>query len=283
MASLLGYHRLENFNMDVISRNNVKVIGTAGPVLLYAHGFGCNQDMWSRITPAFSATHQQILFDYVGSGRSDVTAFDPKRYSHLQGYAQDLLDVCEALGLTSGVTFVGHSVSCSVGMLAHIAKPELFEKMIFVGPSPCFLNDPPGYIGGFERQDLEGLLALMDQNYMGWASYLGPVVAGESGAGAVTVELSDSFCSTDPVCAKTFAEATFFADNRADITLVRCPTLILQHKTDALAPLSVGDYMHAHLKGSTLEVIDVTGHCGHMSDPELVIAAMRSYLAPQPA
>ncbi len=148
---------------SVLKRNNVKVLGDEGPVLMYAHGFGCSQDMWSLITPAFRATHRQVLFDYVGSGGSDRSAFDRLRYADLKGYALDVVEICDALGLDEGVTFVGHSVSCSIGMLASIERPSLFERLVHIGPSPCFLNDPPGYAGGFERDDLEGLLALMDQ------------------------------------------------------------------------------------------------------------------------
>lgn len=264
--------------MNVITRNRVHVLGDRGPVLFYAHGFGCHQGMWSRVTPAFASTHRQVLMDYVGSGPSpELAYFDSDRYGKLEGYAQDVLDVCDALGLSSGVCFVGHSVSCTVGTLAHIARPQLFNSMVMIGASPCFVNDPPGYVGGFERTDLEGLLALMEQNYLGWANYLAPVVAGESGSGMASDELSQSFCTTDPSTARVFARATFFADNRADLPKVHCPSLILQHARDALAPLSVGDYLHAHLQGSRLEVLDVSGHCAHMSNPALVIDAMRRY------
>lgn len=267
---------LENY-LNILDRNNVHVQDNNGPVLLYAHGFGCNQTMWNQVTPYFESTHRQVLFDYVGSGKSDLASFDVKRYSSLQGYAQDVLDVCDALGLSNGVTFVGHSVSCSVGLLASIARPELFDRLVLLGPSPCFLNHPPDYLGGFEREDLEGLLSLMDQNYIGWANYLAPVVSGETEAGALTGELSDSFCSTDPTVARVFAQTTFFSDNRADLPLVSRPCLILQHREDALAPLGVGEYMHANLQGSTLKVLDVAGHCGHMSHPFLVAEAMRNY------
>ena len=262
--------------MTITRRNNTHMLGNQGPVLLYAHGFGCSQGMWGAVTPAFADSHRQILFDYVGSGRSDLAAFDARRYASLNGYAQDVLDVCDAYGLTSGVTFVGHSVSCSVGLLASIARPELFERLVLVGPSPCFLNDPPHYMGGFEREDLEGLLSLMDQNYIGWAQYLAPVVAGADGAGQTAGELSDSFCSTEPAVARVFARATFFADNRADLSRVSRPCLILQHREDALAPLAVGEYLHAHLRGSTLQVLPVAGHCSHMTHPQLVVDAMRS-------
>jgi sigma-B regulation protein RsbQ len=265
-------------NPNILARNNVTVLPGDGPVLLYAHGFGCNQAMWDRITPAFTSSHQQVLFDYVGCGKSDIAAFDPDKYASLNGYAQDVLDVCDALNLKSGVTFVGHSVSCSIGLLASIARPELFEKMVLLGPNPCFVNHPPEYVGGFEAQDLEGLLSLMDQNYIGWANYLAPVVSAQGASGAVTVELSDSFCSTDPQVTKVFARTTFFSDNRADLPKVTVPCLILQHRTDTLAPIGIGEYVRAHLAGSTLKVLKVQGHCAHMSEPSLVVDALREFL-----
>lgn len=263
----------------ILARNNVTVLEGDGPVLLYAHGFGCNQGMWDRVTPGFAATNKQVLFDYVGSGQSDIAAFSPEKYASLNGYAQDVLDVCDALGLRSGVVFVGHSVSSSIGMLASIARPGLFAKLVLLGPNPCFINHPPDYSGGFEKEDLEGLLALMDQNYIGWAQYLAPVVSAQGEGGAVTVALSDSFCSTDPRVAKVFASTTFFSDNRADLARVQVPCLILQHRRDTLAPVAVGEYVHAHVAGSTLQVLEVQGHCAHMSEPGLVIDAMRAFLA----
>lgn len=266
-------------NASILVRNNVKVLEGDGPVLLYAHGFGCNQNMWDRVTPAFSASHKQVLFDYVGSGRSNIAAFDPDKYASLSGYAQDVLDVCDALDLKSGVIFVGHSVSCSVGLLASIARPGLFSQLVLLGPNPCFVNHAPEYVGGFEKEDLEGLLALMDQNYIGWANYLAPVISAQGETGAVTAELSDSFCSTDPQVAKVFARTTFFSDNRADLSKVTVPSLILQHRTDTLAPVSVGEYVHSHSSGSILKVLEVQGHCAHMSEPTLVVDAMREFLA----
>lgn len=265
--------------MSILRRNNVKVHGNAGPVLLYAHGFGCNQNMWGRVLPAFAQSHRQILFDYVGSGQSDLAAFDTKRYASLDGYAQDVLDVCDALDLHQDVTFVGHSVSCTIGLLASIARPRLFDRLILVGPSPCFLNVPPDYQGGFERTDLEGLISLMEQNFIGWANYLAPVVAGQSGEGHVVGELTESFCSTEPAVARLFAQATFFSDHRSDLPKATRPTLILQHRHDSLAPLAVGDYLHRNLRRSQLNVLDVTGHCAHMSHPHLVVEAMRDYLS----
>ncbi len=267
--------------MNILERNNVNVKGSNGPLLLYAHGFGCNQTMWDRVSTAFDSTHRQVLFDYVGSGKSDLASFDTKRYASLQGYAQDILDVCDALDLRNGVTFIGHSVSCSAGLLASIARPELFDRLVLLGPSPCFLNHAPEYLGGFEREDLEGLLDLMEQNYIGWANYLAPVISGEAGDSTVSGELSNSFCSTDPLVAKVFARTTFFSDNRADLPKASRPCLILQHLNDTLAPVEVGEYVHKHLTDSTLKILPVDGHCAHMSHPALVINAMREYFDQQ--
>ncbi len=275
----MGAHmNTNNKNLEILARNNVSVLPGDGPVLLYAHGFGCHQAMWHRVTPAFKASHKQVLFDHVGSGKSDLAAFDPDKYASLEGYAQDVIEVCDALGLTRGVIFVGHSVSCSIGILASIARPELFAKMVLLGPNPCFVNHPPEYVGGFEKEDLEGLLSLMDQNYIGWANYLAPVVSAQGESSPVTAELSDSFCSTDPQVAKVFARTTFFSDNRADLPKVTVPCLILQHRHDTLAPVDVGEYVHAHLAGSTLKVLEVQGHCAHMSEPLLVVDALHEFL-----
>jgi len=265
--------------MDIIKRNNVSIQGKGDTTLLYAHGFGCNQAMWRRITPAFNKTHRQVLFDYVGSGQSDLSAFNVDRYSTLKGYAQDVIDICDALLLQENVTFVGHSVSCSIGLIASLLRPDLFNRFILVGASPCFINYPPNYMGGFEHEDLVDLLALMDQNYLGWATYLAPIVAGEKPNGTISGELSDSFCSTDPLVSQTFAKATFFADNREEFARVVKPCLILQNAQDSLAPLNVGNFMHSQLKNSQLTIFDIAGHCAHMTHPELVVEAMQDYLA----
>ncbi|WP_047392572.1 alpha/beta fold hydrolase [Chitinibacter sp. ZOR0017] len=262
--------------MEILQRNYVQQLGNGEPMLL-AHGFGCNQTMWQRLTPAFADEYRLILFDYVGSGRSARAAFDAQRYSTLQGYVADVLEICAALGISEGLTFVGHSVSASVGLLASLAQPKLIKRLILIGPSPSFLNHPPDYFGGFEQADLNELLNLMDQNYIGWANYLAPLAAGAPDS-PTTQTLNESFCSTDPQVARVFARTTFFADTRAELTRITTPALIIQHERDALVPLSVGEYMHRALRHSQLEVLDVGGHCAHLSHPELVIASMRRFL-----
>lgn len=246
--------------------------------MLFAHGFGCDQNMWRFLVPAFENDHKIVLFDYVGSGKSDLKAYDPVRYSNLSGYAEDVLDVCDALELEN-VIFVGHSVSSMVGMLASIERPGLFSHLLMVGPSPCYINDPPNYVGGFDRDDIVGLLDLMEKNYIGWANYLAPAVMKNSEQPELTAELEASFCSTDPVIARRFAEATFFADNRRDLAHVKVPSLIMQCSEDAIAPVEVGQYLHQALPDSTLTVLSATGHCPHMSHPEETIRTMKEYLA----
>jgi sigma-B regulation protein RsbQ len=264
--------------MDVLVRNNVKVAGHGTQPMLFAHGFGCDQNMWRFVAPAFADDYKLVLFDYVGSGQSDLSAYDAERYSTLDGYAQDVLDVCHALDLRD-IVFVGHSVSAMVGVLAARREPERFANLVMIGPSPRYLNDPPNYAGGFERSDIEGLLDTMDRNYIGWANYLGPAIMANADRPELGQELTESFCSTDPVIARRFAEATFFADNRQDLAELRVPSLILQCSEDIIAPNEVGEYVHRELPGSTLRLMQATGHCPHMSAPEETIALIREYLS----
>jgi sigma-B regulation protein RsbQ len=263
---------------DVLRRNNVKVSGRGARPIVFAHGFGCDQNMWRFVAPAFEDEYRVVLFDYVGSGKSDMTAYDPQRYSTLEGYAQDVLDVCRALRLGDAI-FVGHSVSSVVGLLASIKEPKLFARLILVGPSPCYVNDPPDYHGGFERADIEGLLDLMDKNYIGWASFLAPVVVKNPERPEIARELEESFCSTDPRVARRFAETTFLSDNRGDLARVRVPSLVMQCSEDAIAPAAVGEYVSRKLRGSTFRQLEATGHCPHMSHPEETVRVIKEYLA----
>ncbi len=256
----------------------MKVFGRGSRPVVFAHGFGCDQNMWRFVTPAFEEDFRVVLFDYVGSGKSDPAAYDPERYSTLDGYARDVLEVCRALRL-EGAVFVGHSVSGVVGLLASIREPRLFSRLVLVGPSPCYINDPPDYRGGFERADIEGLLDLMEKNYIGWANFLAPVVVKNPERPGLARELEESFCSTDPRVARRFAEATFLSDNRGDLRLVRVPSLIMQCAEDAIAPDEVGEYLSRNLPSSTLRRLEATGHCPHMSHPEETVRVIKEYLA----
>lgn len=263
---------------DISERNNVNVSGTGAQPMLFAHGFGCDQNMWRFIAPAFADEYKIILFDYVGSGKSDLQAYDPQRYANLYGYARDVIEICDALAVKD-VVFVGHSVSCTIGALASIERPDLFKTLVQIVPSPCYINHPPDYTGGFDRADIEGLLEMMDKNYIGWASYLAPVIMQNDDRPELGAELEQSFCSTDPQIARRFAEATFYADNRADLAKVNTPSLLIQVTNDVIAPVSVGEFMHRQLPSSTLSLLDATGHCPHMSHPRETIEIIKEYLS----
>lgn len=264
--------------MTVLTRNNVKVAGRGQQPMLFAHGFGCDQNMWRFVTPAFADDYRLVLFDYVGSGRSDLRAYHRERYANLNGYAQDVLDICDALDLRD-VIFVGHSVSAIVGVLAALKAPHRFAELIFIGPSPCYIDHPPDYRGGFARADIEELIQTMRQNYIGWANHLAPAIMKNGDKPELTRELTESFCSTDPDIARRFAEATFFSDNRADLPKLTVPSLILQCTDDLIAPPEVGEYMRRHTPHSAFKQLRATGHCPHMSAPEETIAAIKDYLA----
>jgi sigma-B regulation protein RsbQ len=263
---------------NVLVRNNVKVTGRGTQPMLFAHGFGCDQNMWRFMTPAFEDDYRVVLFDYVGSGKSDLGAYSAQRYGSLDGYTQDVLDVCRALDLKD-IIFVGHSVSGVVGILASILEPERFDRLVLVGPSPRYINDPPDYVGGFERADIEALLGMMEKNYIGWANFLAPVVMKNEEQPGLARELEESFCSTDPEIARRFAEVTFFSDNRDDLARVPVPSLIIQCSEDAIAPTEVGEYLQRRLPQSTLRVLKATGHCPHMSHPEETVQVIREYLS----
>ncbi|MGI9037895.1 MAG: alpha/beta fold hydrolase [Gemmatimonadota bacterium] len=262
---------------DILTRNMVRQAGNGTRPMLFAHGFGCNQDMWRYVAPSFEDDFRTILFDYVGAGGSNLESYSPRRYAALEGYARDILDVCGALELTD-VTLVAHSVSCVIGILAALEEPALFSRLVLICPSPRYLNDAPDYVGGFEPVDVDGLLDMMDKNYIGWATFLAPVVMGPQPSSVPAEELEASFCSTDPTIARQFAEVTFRSDNRDDLAGVTVPTLILQCADDAIAPASVGQFVHGEIRGSVLHEMTATGHCPHMSHPGETIEAIRSFL-----
>ncbi len=263
----------------ILKRNNVTVTGHGARTLVLAHGFGCDQNMWRYLTPAFQDDFRIVLFDYVGAGKSDITAYDPERYATLEGYAQDVLEILGALDLKE-VVFVGHSVSGMIGALACLQEPERFGQLVMIAPSPCYLNQEPDYIGGFEKADIDGLLDLMDKNYLGWASFLAPMVMQNPDDPELAGELEGSFCSTDPVTARDFAKATFLSDYRHVLPQVSVPSLILQCSDDVIAPIEVGDYMKQQLPLSELRQMAATGHCPHVSHPDETIALIRDYLSP---
>jgi sigma-B regulation protein RsbQ len=268
--------RGEGKDVDPLRRNNVNVSGRGTP-MIFAHGYGCDQSMWRYITPHFCDDHQIVLFDHVGMGRSDLTAYDPVKYDGLQAYAQDLLEICAALDLRD-VVFVGHSVGGMIGVLAAIEEPWRFAKLVLIGPSPRYV-DEGDYVGGFSREALQGLLDALEADYQGTsAAQLAPIIMGNPDRPELTRELAASFCRTNAEVAKRFARVTFFSDNRADLPKVKTQSLIVQCAYDAIAPLQVGQYVHEHIPNSKLVMMRATGHCPNLSAPDETIAAIKSFL-----
>ena len=263
--------------MSSVERNNVVLHGPQdGQPMVFAHGFGCDQNMWRFVWPAFADDYRIVLFDHVGAGGSDPRAYDPQRYSSLEGYADDVLTICRELELHD-VVFVGHSVSSMMGVLAAAQEPDLFARLVLVGPSPRYV-DEDGYVGGFSRPDIDSLLDSLASNYLGWSSIMAPVIMGNPDRPELGEELTNSFCRADPAIARRFAEVTFLSDNRSDLDRVGTSSLVLQCADDAIAPRAVGEYVHRRLANSRLVLMRATGHCPNLSAPEETIAAIRAFL-----
>ncbi|MGX6605060.1 alpha/beta fold hydrolase [Micromonosporaceae bacterium Da 78-11] len=266
-------------DMKTTRRNAVTMTGNElGQPMVFAHGYGCDQNMWRFVAPAFTDTNRLVLFDHVGSGKSDLSAYDDDRHSTLDGYADDLLEILRDNDLWN-VVFVGHSVSSMIGVLAAVKEPDRFAKLVLVGPSPRYINEPgDDYVGGFDRADLDEMLDALDSNYLGWSSTMAPVIMGNPERPELGAELTNSFCRTDPELARKFARVTFLSDNRDDLLKLRTPALILQCTDDVIAPSFVGDYVHKHTAGSTLVQLNATGHCPNLSAPEETIDAIKAWL-----
>lgn len=262
--------------MNVLRRNNVLIKGKGTSPMMFAHGFGCDQNMWRFVTPAFEDTHKIILFDHVGAGNSNLNAYDPIKYNGLGGYAEDINQIAKELDLEN-IIFVGHSVSAMMGILSAKQAPDLFKKLILVAPSPCYINDED-YLGGFSKAEIDELLESLDTNHMGWSMTMAPVIMANSDRAELGDELANSFCRTDPTIAKQFARVTFLTDCRSLLDVCSIPALILQCSNDIIAPLEVGDYIHKKMLNSTLVVLEANGHCPHLSAPEETISAIKAYL-----
>jgi sigma-B regulation protein RsbQ len=262
--------------MTALQRNNVKVIGSGEEVLMFAHGYGCDQNMWRHVWPEFTEQYKAVLFDYVGSGLSDSSSFDRTRYSTLRGYANDVIDILTELRLKN-VHFVGHSVSSMIGALAFLKAPERFQSLTMIGPSPCYINHD-GYDGGFAQADIDGLLEALESNQVAWSATMAPVIMGNPESPEFAAELEASFCRMDPFLANHFAKVTFLSDNRADLPKITVKTLVLQCQSDAIAGMSVGQYVHNCLPNSQFVVMDATGHCPHLSAPKEVVQELKKFL-----
>ena len=259
--------------MNTRLRNNVQISGRGTTPMVFAHGYGCDQNMWRLVAPAFENDYSVVLFDHVGAGKSDLSAFDPVKYRTLDAYASDLLEICAEFSLHDAV-FVGHSVSSIIGILAALKEPSRFSALVLVGPSPCYFNDGD-YPGGFERSDIEGLLDFLDSNHLGWSAKMAPTIMGNPDRPELSTELENSFCRTDPEVARHFARVTFTSDNRQDLHKVQTPTLILQCSDDVIAQSAVGEFVHRAMPNSRIIYLKATGHCPQLSAPEETIDAIR--------
>ncbi len=262
--------------VDVLKRNNVRVNGVATDTILFAHGYGCDQNMWRWVAPAFEGRFRTITFDHVGAGGSDLSAFDKLKYASLDGYADDVIEIARALDVRDAV-YVGHSVSAMVGVLAAKKAPGLFAKLVLIGPSPRYIDDD-GYRGGFTAAQIDELLDFLDSNHLGWSSAMAPVIMGNAERPELAAELNNSFCRTDPDIAKHFARTTFTSDNRADLSSVDIPVLILQCADDPIAPDYVGEYVRSSMPNATLVKLAATGHCPNLSAPRETVDAITAFV-----
>jgi sigma-B regulation protein RsbQ len=262
--------------VNASARNNVNVVGPQDkPTIMLAHGFGCDQQLWRMVVPELLPNFRIVLFDHVGSGAADPASWDAERYASLQGYADDMLEILSELDLRD-VTLVGHSVAAMMGVLAVATDGSRIAKLVLLTPSPCYIDDDD-YRGGFSRADIDELLESLESNYLGWSRAMAPVIMGAPEQPELTDELADTFCRTDPECARVFARATFLSDNRADLKRVSVPTLVIESEQDAIAPREVGAYVHRHIDGSDLVTLNTTGHCPHLSAPEATARAIGAF------
>ena len=262
--------------MDVLKRNNVVIRGRGSESILFSHGYGCDQNMWRLVAPAFEESYRTILFDHVGAGASDLSAYSYDRYASLEGYADDIIAIANELGLEDAI-FVGHSASAMIGLLVARKAPKLFKAMVLIGPSPSYIDDGD-YVGGFKEAEIDELLDSLDSNHLGWSMTMAPVIMGNPERAELGEELTQSFCRTDPSIAKHFARTTFLSDTRDILPAVRVPCLILQCSSDVIAPVAVGEYVHSRIPDSKLVIMKATGHCPNLSAPEETIAAIKAFL-----
>lgn len=263
-------------NKDIVARNHINRFGEGSQPIIFSHGYGCDQNMWRFITPAFEKDYTIVLFDHVGSGKSDDNQYDFIKYNSLEGYAEDLIEVIEELELEK-VIFVGHSVSSMIGSLSAAKRSDLFKTLIMIGPSPCYINSGE-YFGGFSKQDIDELVETLESNYLGWSSFITPVIAGNPDKPEFSKELHNSFCRMNPKIAQHFAKVTFLGDNRTDLSRVSTPTLVIQCHPDAIAPVKVGQYVCKNLQNGSFIQLDASGHCPHLTAPEQTIKAIKTYL-----
>jgi sigma-B regulation protein RsbQ len=259
-----------------LRRHHAMLRGDGDTPLVFVHGFGCDRDIWRFVAPAFEADCRTLVYDHAGCGRA-VPAWDQLRHANLDGYAADLLDVMDDAALPPAVC-VAHSIGGVIALLAAEQRPDRFEHILLLAPSPRFINDPPDYLGGFEREDLDEMFQLMESNQFGWAQFLAPMAIGESNPQDLVQQFQSALCALEPRIARHFARLAFLVDARELFARSRMPTTIVQSLQDSIAPREVGQWMLRHMPASRLREIDVSGHCPHVSHPALTISLIREVL-----
>lgn len=264
--------------MSLIERNNVRHLGEAGPVVVFGHGFGTDGTSWQEVAEPICAQHRVVLFDHIGFGRSDRLAFSD-RHGSLDGYADDLLEILASLGVPE-LVYVGHSIGGVIGLLASIRQPRLFRRIVLLNSTPHFIDEPAtGYVGGFNRRQIEGSLELMGADYGAWADAIAPMAIGHANSLAQIQAFGQGLHSLDAMIARRFGRLALFVDVRERLAEVRTPVSILQCVEDEFAPVAVGRYMHEALPGSSLTLLPASGHCPQITQPEIVVDALWEVLA----
>ncbi|XP_044469105.1 probable esterase KAI2 [Mangifera indica] len=257
--------------------HNIKVVGSGEQTIVLAHGFGTDQSVWKHLVPHLLEDYRVVLYDNMGSGATNPDYFDFNRYATLEGYAYDLLAIFEELKIESCI-FVGHSVSCMVGAMASISRPDLFTKIVMISGSPRYLNDVD-YFGGFEQEDLYQLFEAMRSNYKAWCSGFAPLIVGSDMDSVAVQEFSRTLFNMRPDIALSVAQTIFQSDMREILSLVTVPCHIIQSMKDLAVPVVVSEYLHQNLGGdSIVEVMSSDGHLPQLSSPDIVIPVLLRHI-----
>jgi sigma-B regulation protein RsbQ len=266
----------------ILSRLAVNRLGVAADqlaeILIFVHGFGCDQSMWQWVEPAFRSKFSTVLYDLTGCGRSDESAYDFSRYARLEAHSGDLCELIECVGGGKPVHLIGHSVGATIAVLAAKMAPSQVTSLSLVAPSPRYTNCE-GYTGGMSEQQAEELLNFLELNHLGWSAAIAPAIMANADKPELSNTLRESFCRMDPSIAAHFARATFLSDHRADLKAIQTPSLIIQVQSDTIAPITVGDFIAKSLANAQLDLLACEGHCPHVSNPALVIASLNKFLS----
>lgn len=263
---------------DPVVKNNVNIKGDpyAKETIIFGHGFGTDQTAWHTVADAFKNDYRIILYDNVGGGNALPEAYSPNKYNDLFSYADDLIDICDALDIKDAI-MVAHSVSGMISVLASLKKPQCFKKLVLVGASPRYRNDE-GYIGGFDQSDLDGLYQAMDTNYFAWVSGFSSMAMANPDRPELALSFANTLSAIRPDIAQAVSRVIFQSDHRSVLADLDKSTLIIQSKEDIAVPLQVAEYLDRNIRNSKMVVVNATGHFPHISAPTEIINAIKEFL-----